>query len=140
MLEAQRYQEAADAFESGAWRGVSEYLAGDYQDARQSFAQQLAGEASTTADQHYNHGHALARSGQLDAAIAAYDRALALQPDHDNARRAREIVENLKQQQDQQQSQDQQQDNPENSDSDSDPSAQNAEQSPQQGEQQDAGQ
>ncbi len=132
MLREQRYEEAADTFEPGPWRGVSEYLAGDYAGASQSFGDAAtATHALGTADRHYNHGHALARNGQLDEAIAAYDRALALDPGHDNARRAREIVERLKEQQ-QQQQQNQQQDQQQQGQGDGTQQSNSAEQSSEQ--------
>jgi Ca-activated chloride channel family protein len=59
------------------------------------------------ADAHYNKGNALAQLGEFDAALQAYDQALELDPDMDDARFNRELVEKMKRQQ---QEQEQQQD------------------------------
>jgi Ca-activated chloride channel family protein len=63
--------------------------------------------ARDTADAHYNRGNALAQLGQFDAALAAYDRALELQPDMADAQYNRALVEQLRQQQEQEQQGDQ---------------------------------
>lgn len=57
------------------------------------------------ADAHYNRGTALAHAGEYDAAIEAFDRALALEPDMADAAHNKAIVEQMKQQQEQQQEQ-----------------------------------
>ncbi|MCB1683774.1 MAG: tetratricopeptide repeat protein, partial [Pseudomonadales bacterium] len=43
----------------------------------------------------YNRGNALAQAGELEAAIAAYDQTLASQPDHEDARFNRELVQRM---------------------------------------------
>ncbi len=62
---------------------------------------------SESADAHYNRGNALAQLAEYDAALAAYDQALALQPGMEDALYNRALVEQMKQQQEQQQQQDQ---------------------------------
>lgn len=54
--------------------GVAAYRRGDYPRAIERFR------GIETPEGQYNLGNALAKAGQLDAAIAAYDRALALRP------------------------------------------------------------
>ena len=101
---------AQSLFEDSQWRGSAAYKAGDYETAINEFID------FDHADGHYNRGNALAHSGDLDAAIEAYDQALALNPEMDDALANKELLEQLKQQQEQQQEQ-QDSDNSENSDS-----------------------
>lgn len=84
---------AASLFEDPRWRSAAQYRAGDYTESASSLS------GIDTVDAHYNRGNALARAGQLQAAIAAYDRALELDPEHDDARFNRELVEELLEQQ-----------------------------------------
>ena len=115
LMEQARYPEAAKRFEQAEWRGVADYLAGNYNAASEHFSaaaeQQrkrqtqdnlTATETLHLAKQHYNRGHALAHSGELEAAISAYDQALTLQPKLDDAQTAKDIVESMLQQQQQQ--------------------------------------
>jgi Ca-activated chloride channel family protein len=76
--------------------GEAWYRTGEYPNAQQSWS------LLDSADAHYNRGNALAQSGDLDGAIAAYDRALELEPDMLDAVYNRNIVEQLKQEQEQQ--------------------------------------
>ncbi len=54
------------------------------------------------ADAHYNRGNALAHLGEYDAAIKAYDEALAIEPDMEDALSNRALLERMKHQQEQQ--------------------------------------
>ncbi|MGE4607367.1 MAG: VWA domain-containing protein [Myxococcota bacterium] len=92
---------AADLFEDDSWRAAAQYRAGHYDDALESLSRlegTLAG---------YNRGNSLARAGQLEQAIAAYDEVLAAEPSHDDARHNRELVQELLEQQQQEQQQQQ---------------------------------
>jgi Ca-activated chloride channel family protein len=86
-LEAEQPQRAAELFESPEWRGAAQYRAGQFE----ASAASLAGIDSARG--HYNRGNALAKAGQLPAAIAAYDRALELEPSHEDARYNRDLLE-----------------------------------------------
>jgi Ca-activated chloride channel family protein len=79
--------------------GEGWYRSGEYANAQESWAR------SPSADGHYNRGNALALLGEYDAALAAYDEALRLQPGMPDAEHNRALVEELKEQQEQQQQQ-----------------------------------
>lgn len=84
---------AAELFDDEQWRATSHYKAGNYEQAAETFARH------NSADAHYNRGNALARAGQLDEAIKAYEQALQQQPDMDDALTNKALLEQLKQQQ-----------------------------------------
>lgn len=87
LLEAQRPAEAAQHFEDPQWQGKALFEAGDYTAAAERFAQ---GDA---ARDHYNRGNALAKAGELEAALDAYDQALERQPDLAAAQHNKALVE-----------------------------------------------
>ncbi|RMT82931.1 VWA domain-containing protein [Pseudomonas viridiflava] len=89
LLEQRRPAEAAQRFEDPQWKGVALYEAGDYASAAQRFA-----EGNAAAD-HYNRGNALARSGELEAALDAYEQALERQPDFPAAHSNRALVQSI---------------------------------------------
>ena len=108
-LESGDAASAQSLFKNRQWRGSAAYKAEDYDSAINEFLD------FDDADSHYNRGNALAHSGDLDAAIEAYDQALAMNPEMEDAQANKELLEQLKQQQEQQEQQDS-----EDSDSDSD--------------------
>lgn len=116
-FEQQEYDQAAEQFRDPEWEASSKFRAGDYQEAAKIWEQR------DTTRAHYNRGNALAKAGELDAAIAAYDEAIRRDPEHQDALKNRALLEKLKQQQEQQQQQDQEQ-NSENQDGESEDSGQ----------------
>jgi len=133
------YETAQDLFEDPMWRGSAAYKAGDFEQATTSFLN------NDTAQGHYNRGNALAQDGDLQGAIDAYDRALSLDPDMQDAIANRALVEQLKdQQQDQdqqnQQSQDQDQEQQDQEQQNQDSSGQDQEQKNQDSQSQDQSQ
>ncbi len=102
-LQAKDAEAAAGLAENPEITGEAWYRAGEYQRAEQAWAQR------PTADTHYNRGNAFARAGDFDNAIAAYDAALELNPEMEDALFNRALVEELKEQQEQQEQQQQQQ-------------------------------
>jgi len=89
LLNQKRPAVAAEHFTDLQWQGVALYEAGDYSGAAQRFA------AGNDAHAHYNRGNALARSGELEAALDAYEQALERQPDLRPALTNKALVENL---------------------------------------------
>lgn len=128
LLQQNQASEAASTFNNPDWKATAHYRAGNYAAAAEAFADQQS------ASGYYNAGNALAKAGQLQAALNAYDQALKLQPEMADARANRELVEQLLQQQNQDQQQDpnqQQNDSGQNEQQD-DPSGNNGQDSPEQ--------
>lgn len=92
LLEAGRPAEAAQRFSEPQWRGQAYYQAGDYAAAAAAFAQGRDAAAA------YNRGNALAKGGELEAALEAYDQALRRDPQLAVARHNRQLVAELLQQ------------------------------------------
>ncbi len=101
-LQQEQAAEAAKQFDQPDWKASAQYRAGDYEEAAKNFAR------SDNAVAHYNRGNALAKANKLPEAIKAYDQALKLDPELDDAKKNRKLVDELLKQQ--QQNQDQQQD------------------------------
>lgn len=89
-LENEDTEAAAGLFRDPNWRGVAAYRLGDYAGAIQAFSN-----PGDDADTHYNLGNALAMSKNYEQAIASYDAAIALQPEHEDAIHNRKIVQDL---------------------------------------------
>jgi Ca-activated chloride channel family protein len=89
LLKHKRPAEAARRFEDHQWQGVALYEAGDYAGAAERFAE------GDNAHAHYNRGNALAKSGELEAALDAYEQALERQPDLRPALTNKALVERL---------------------------------------------
>ncbi|WP_457977431.1 VWA domain-containing protein [Ectopseudomonas composti] len=99
LLEAQRPDEAAQHFVNSQWQGKALYEAEDYSAAAERFTK------GDSAADHYNRGNALAKAGELEAALDAYEQALERQPELAAAQHNKALVEEaLRQRENQQQS------------------------------------
>lgn len=103
LLEAQKPAEAAQHFSDPQWQAQALYQAGDYNAAAERFAQ------GYSAADHYNRGTALAKAGELEAALDAYDQALERQPQMPAALANKALVEQALQQRQEQKGQEQEQ-------------------------------
>jgi Ca-activated chloride channel family protein len=98
-LENGDAEKAQSLFKNPQWQASAAYNNADYDSAAELFKQ------GNSADDYYNLGNSLAHMGELDKAIAAYDQALQLQPEMQDAIANKKLIEQLKQQQQQQQQQ-----------------------------------
>ena len=96
-LKQERAEDAAILARDPAIAGEAFYRSGDFARAGQSWSQ------LDQPDSHYNRGNSMAQAGELEAALAAYDAALALDPEMEDAIFNRALVEQMKQEQEQQQ-------------------------------------
>ena len=103
---------AAELFENHEWAGTAAYREGKFEQAAEQFSK------TETANSWYNRGNALAKAGKLDEALEAYEQSLQLQPDQNDALQNKELIEQLKEQQEQEQQHNQGQSDP-NQDGDS---------------------
>jgi len=91
---------AAERFDRSSWRGMAEFEAGAYDRAANSFA------SEPSADALFNQGNALAMQGDLQGAINAYEKSLALESSAEDAIANRDFIQSLlDQQNDQEQEQ-----------------------------------
>ena len=97
-FEQQDYAEASKSFKDSNWKGASYYRQGNYKKAYESYS------LDSSVEGLYNQGNALAKSGNINEAIAKYEEVLQKDPSHEDAKFN---LEYLKRQQDQQQSQQQ---------------------------------
>ncbi|MDT8424225.1 MAG: VWA domain-containing protein [Desulfuromonadales bacterium] len=102
QFAAENYKAAAENFSDPRWQAAAHYRAEDFAAAAKVL------ENLTGADDHYNRGNALARAGQIDAAMTAYEEALRRDPEHADARHNLHLLQQQKEQQkNEQQQQDQ---------------------------------
>lgn len=92
LLAAGKAAQAAQRFTDPRLKAYADLKAGQYNEA----ARLLAPFKDATSE--YNRGNALARSGQLQAALAAYDAALKQDPNDRDIRHNRDLVARLLQQ------------------------------------------
>ena len=105
-LQEGKPKAAAELFEDARWRSAADYRSENYRQAAEGWAERSAG-ASAIPDDHYNLGNALAQLGDYANALAAFDRTLALAPEHEDAAFNKALLEQLMEERQQSQSQQQ---------------------------------
>ena len=96
-LEEGNAADAAALFENPEWRAVAEYEAGAYAQSASRFAEQ------DDLRNLYNLGNALARQGEFESAIGAYEQVLEADPDNEDAAFNRDLLQQMMQEQQSQQ-------------------------------------
>ena len=84
------FDKAGNLFENPEWKAAANYKAGAYDKALENLAPKPD---EKNANVLYNQGNALAKSGQLEPAIKAYEKALALNPNDADAKYNKDLVE-----------------------------------------------
>ncbi len=97
-----QYDKAAQLFEDPAWQAAALYK------SRQSEEKPLKTPNSATG--FYNQGNVLAKAGKYEEAIKAYDQSLQLEPNNEDAKYNKKLVEEALKKQQQQQEQQKQSD------------------------------
>jgi len=119
-------EQAADLFNDRNWKAAAHYRVGDYEKSNKLLA------SPESSSGYYNKGNVLAKLGNYEDAIKAYDEALNMDPDNEDARFNRELVNKALEQQQQQQSNPQQDSSQDQQQQDSQQQQQSQDQSQQQ--------
>ncbi|MFA6303417.1 MAG: tetratricopeptide repeat protein [Legionella sp.] len=89
LMQKGQFAQAKDVFDNQDWAASAAYRAGEYESAADQFKQ------SRSQAGYYNQGNALAHMGKYEQAIKAYDKALALNPQDQDAIFNRKLVQDL---------------------------------------------
>jgi Ca-activated chloride channel homolog len=97
------FNKAAELFENSDWKAAAHYKAGAFDKALENLKE------NPSANSYYNQGNALAQSGQLKEALESYKKSLKLNPNDEDAKYNKELIEKELEKQNQEQKQDQRQ-------------------------------
>jgi Ca-activated chloride channel family protein len=89
LLEEGRAEDAARLFEDPRWRAVANYRSGEYSGSAAGFA------SAEDVESLYNLGNALARLGEFESAIDAYEEVIAMNPDAADAIYNRDLLKDM---------------------------------------------
>ena len=102
LLEEGAAADAIALFENPECKAVAQYRAQDYAASAEAFA------ANEDTRSLYNLGNAMARQGEFESAIDAYEQVLEIDPDDEDAAYNRDLLQQVQEQQEQQQQGEQQ--------------------------------
>ncbi len=88
-LDAGNAMEAGELFDDPVWRAVAKYRAAEYGPSAAGFSSQ------DDIDNLYNLGNALARLGEIETAIDAYEQVLEVDPNMEDALYNRDLLKDL---------------------------------------------
>lgn len=115
--QQQQFAQAQQKFTDPLWQGNAAYRAGNYQQATTAYWQAI--EQEPTAAGWHNLGNSLAMQQQYQQALDAYQEALRLAPEDENAAKNAELMRQLLQQQAEQHQQNSQENGADDSDAQS---------------------
>ena len=104
LVDQGDWEQAQPLFENPKWQAASQYAIGNY-DAAAKQLETLNG-SQDSANLQYNKGNRLALAGHVDAAMSAYQEALKINPDFNEAQENLDYLTKLKQEQQQEQNED----------------------------------
>ena len=90
-------KDAAQLFENPEWKGTAAYRTGDYEKAIEEFSR------NERPLSNFNRGNSLAFAGRLEDALAAYEKVLTENPQHEDAQFNHDLIEKILQEQQQKQ-------------------------------------
>lgn len=93
LFHQEKYQEAKELFQNREWQAATNYKLGDYETASELL------QDPQTAEGFFNYGTARAKLGDFEGALAAYDKALEMQPSHEDALYNKQLIEDYQKQQ-----------------------------------------
>jgi Ca-activated chloride channel family protein len=123
---------AAELFEDGEWQAVSRYRGGEFAESAAKFA------AKGDTRNLYNLGNAMAKQGEFESALDAYEQVLEMEPDNADAKYNRDLTAEMLQEQEAQQQEGESQDSDQQSDGESEKSDSESESDQQNSEQSDS--
>ena len=89
LMKNHQFSEASQQFTDPNWRATAAYRATQYENAAIEF------QKSKSAEGYYNQGNALAQMGQYQQALTAYNNALKISPNHQDAQYNKKIMQDL---------------------------------------------
>ena len=89
LMNKGQFAKAKDRFEREDWSAAAAYKAGEYQRAADLYKKMPSEHG------YYNEGNALAHLGQYEKALDAYNKALAINPNNQDARHNHKLVSDL---------------------------------------------
>jgi Ca-activated chloride channel family protein len=110
---------AAELFEDPNWKASSYYRAEEYEKAAETFPIDQNISSKEQAENIFNRANALAKGGKLEESIKAYEQALELNTEFDDAQFNKNLVEKLLEQQEQEEQQQDKDDSEDQKDTDS---------------------
>lgn len=98
LFHQEEYQQAKDLFQNQDWQAAANYKLGEYETAAQLF------QDNHSAEGLFNYGTARAKLGDYEEALDAYNKALAIQADHEDALYNKKVIEDFQKRQEQNES------------------------------------